>query len=224
MTMMVLKHHSFFLLLGPLLLLWCLLFPSMSGIRVGSLNLNGARDIRKRALLFELIKQKGIDIALVQETHSDRANEVDWRKEWEGEVSFSHMSSTRGGVAVLFARRFLPISFEIEQVVEGRCMVVRAQFERFKFTIVNIYAPTSGVDRVAFLNTVNTALQNYSTDDYMFMGGDFNCNENEAVDRNHTEPHDASQRALRESLKAHGLCDVWRVFNKSVRQYTWAHV
>ena len=98
------------------------------------------------------------------------------------------------------------------------------QFEHFKFTIVNIYAPTSGVDRVAFLNTVNTALQNYSTDDYMFMGGDFNCTENEAVDRNHTEPHAASQRALRESLKAHGLCDVWRVFNKSVRQYTWAHV
>ena len=113
---MVLKHHSFFLLLGLLLLLLCLLFPSMSGIRVGSLNLNGARDIRKRALLFELIKQKGIDIALVQETHSDRANEVDWRKEWEGEVSFSHMCSTRGGVAVLFARRFLPISFVIEQV------------------------------------------------------------------------------------------------------------
>ena len=77
---------------------------------------------------------------------------------------------------------------------------------------------------MAFLNTVNTALQNYSTDDYMFMGGDFNCTENEAVDRNHTEPHAASQRALRESLKAHGLCDVWRVFNKSVRQYTWAHV
>ena len=76
----------------------------MSGIRVGSLNLNGARDIRKRALLFELIKQKGIDIALVQETHSDRANEVDWRKEWEGGVSFSHMNSTRGGVAVKIGR------------------------------------------------------------------------------------------------------------------------
>lgn len=64
---------------------------------MGSLNLNGGQDLHKRALLFELIKQKNIDVMYVQETHSDCFNESDWKKEWEGEVVFAHMSSTRGG-------------------------------------------------------------------------------------------------------------------------------
>ncbi len=64
---------------------------------MGTLNLNGARGIEKRALLFELIKQKNLQVTFVQETHSDGFNEVEWRKEWEGEVLFTHMSSTRGG-------------------------------------------------------------------------------------------------------------------------------
>lgn len=77
--------------------------------------MNGARDIHKRALLFELIKQKNIDVMFVQETHSDCINEIDWKKEWEGDVLFAHLSSTRGGVAVLFAKNFLPISCDVKR-------------------------------------------------------------------------------------------------------------
>ncbi len=38
------------------------LFFLMSEIRLATLNVNGARDIRKRALLKEIIKQKNIDV------------------------------------------------------------------------------------------------------------------------------------------------------------------
>ncbi len=39
-------------------------------IRLGSgtLNLNGARDSKQRAMLYDLIKQKTIDVMMVQET------------------------------------------------------------------------------------------------------------------------------------------------------------
>ncbi|KAL6466369.1 hypothetical protein MHYP_G00241730 [Metynnis hypsauchen] len=119
----------------------------MSRIRVGTLNVNGARDVYKRALIYELIKQKGVDVKLLQETHSDGSNETDWRKEWESEALFSHMSSTRAGVAVLFAKEFLPISYEVQHVIDGRFMVVKAQYERFLVYFVNVYAPTVGTDR-----------------------------------------------------------------------------
>ncbi len=33
----------------------------------------------------------------VQGTHSDRINAIDWKREWEGEVLLTHMSSNRGG-------------------------------------------------------------------------------------------------------------------------------
>lgn len=43
----------------------------MSSIRLGTLNINGARDSGKRAMLYELIRQKKYDVMFVQETHSD---------------------------------------------------------------------------------------------------------------------------------------------------------
>ncbi len=39
----------------------------MSNLRLGSVNLNGARDQKKRAMLFDIIKQKNIDIMFIQE-------------------------------------------------------------------------------------------------------------------------------------------------------------
>lgn len=61
------------------------------------------------------------------------------------------MSSVRGGVAVLFAKNFLPISYELKHVIPGRLMLLRAKFERFNFVFLNIYAPTVGAERVYFL-------------------------------------------------------------------------
>lgn len=92
----------------------------MGDFKIGTLNLNGARDSQKRMCLFEFIKQKHIDVTFVQESHSDLKNEVDWKKEWDGQIILSHMSSNSGGVAVLFSKKSLPISYEIEEIVKGR--------------------------------------------------------------------------------------------------------
>ncbi|XP_037391477.1 uncharacterized protein LOC119262600 [Pygocentrus nattereri] len=51
----------------------------------GFLNETKARDARTRAV-------KQVDLALVQEAHSDRVNEVDWQKEQEGRLVLSHGS------------------------------------------------------------------------------------------------------------------------------------
>lgn len=58
----------------------------MSEFRVATLNLNGARDMKKRLMLYELVRLKKIDVLLMQETHSDERNEIDWKAEWEGYV------------------------------------------------------------------------------------------------------------------------------------------
>ncbi len=86
----------------------------MTNFNIGTLNLNGARDDHKRMMLFEFIRQKQIDIVLLQETHSDSKNEIDWRREWDGQIVLSHKSSISGGVAVLFSKHFLPLSCEVD--------------------------------------------------------------------------------------------------------------
>lgn len=52
----------------------------MSEVRLATLNVNGARDIKKRGMLNELMKQKNLDILLLQETHSGGGNAADWEK------------------------------------------------------------------------------------------------------------------------------------------------
>ena len=94
----------------PTLLIRCLLFSTfyinMSSFRIASLNLNRARDVKKRNSLYEVLKTKQIAIAFTQETHSSKDIEVEWQREWGGQVVFSHLSSASGGVAILFFELF----------------------------------------------------------------------------------------------------------------------
>lgn len=47
----------------------CFILSSMSNINIASLNVNGARDSKKTVEIYELVKQKHIDVVLLQETH-----------------------------------------------------------------------------------------------------------------------------------------------------------
>ena len=98
--------------------------------RIASLNLKGARDVKKRNLLYEVLKTKQIALAFTQETHSSKDIEVEWQREWGGQVVFSRFSSSSGGVAILFSSSFLPISFDYEEVVRGRLLKVTAKYEK----------------------------------------------------------------------------------------------
>lgn len=97
--------------------------------KFATLNLNGARDIRKRNQFFQLMKLKGIDVAFAQETHSNALNEVDWKREWDGLVILSHKTSISAGIGVFFANTFLPISYVVEEIVEGRLLKITAKFD-----------------------------------------------------------------------------------------------
>ncbi|KAI4900061.1 hypothetical protein NFI96_009346 [Prochilodus magdalenae] len=94
----------------------------MEGFKISTLNVDGARDGVKRAKVFELVKQKRLDVVLLQETNSDVNNSADWIKEWEGLAVLSHHTSMSGGVAVLFAKSFIPCSYDVEEVVTGRLL------------------------------------------------------------------------------------------------------
>jgi hypothetical protein len=70
--------------------------------RVGSLNINGARDVGKRSVLGEgICKTKEVQVLFLQETHSDVLNEVDWRLWWKGASVLSHGTDLSVGETVL---------------------------------------------------------------------------------------------------------------------------
>ncbi|KAK3557525.1 hypothetical protein QTP70_028477 [Hemibagrus guttatus] len=102
----------------------------MIGINIVSLNINGAREQSKRAKLYGLLKQKHIDVVMLQETHSDISNAADWVKEWDGLVILSHNTSLSGGVALLFARIFYPLFLFIHSQPHKRhCLISESSGE-----------------------------------------------------------------------------------------------
>ena len=71
---------------------------------------------------------------------------------------------------------------------------------------------------------ISEVLNDCAMEDFLFLGGDFNCTEDVILDRNHAEPHPASQHALKQLVRSHGLVDVWRRMHPDCRQYTWSHI
>ena len=194
----------------------------MCEVLIASLNLNGARERNKRAIVFETFKQKRVDVAFVQETHTDTRNGDDWASEFPGVTVLSHNTSNSGGVGILFGPNFIPCSYDCDEIIKGRLLKVRAYYECKTFVFVCVYAPTNAIERMLFLHTLDDVLKTCHVEDVLVVGGDFNCTET-ALDRNHIEPHMPSRRKLIEVLKLHNIVDVWRNFHLNQRQYTWVH-
>lgn len=69
------------------------------------------------------------------EVHSDKGNEADWGKAWEGQV------------ALLFSRGFTPSSLEVKHVVNGTCLPAKAQFHNHVFFFFNQHRRTNQCHR-----------------------------------------------------------------------------
>ncbi len=137
---------------------------------------------------------------------------------------FKPQNHCSGGLAVLFKKRFIPVSYDVEHVVEGHLMKITAKFENMILVFINVSVPVLGSERVAFLDKLSNILSSCKEEEFMFIGGDFNCTAKDTMDRNHKEPHLASQHAIRKLIVEHDLCDIWRTLYKEQRQYTWAQI
>ena len=126
-------------------------------------------------------------------------------------------------MAVLFSKYFMPLHYDAVEIVKGLCLKIVVNFEGVSIVFLNEFAPTVGPERVLLLNTINDILESLKPDNLLFFAGDFNCTENYALDRNHLEPHSASQKALVQVIEQHDLFNVWRNLHQNLRQYPWTH-
>lgn len=103
---------------------------------------------KKRADIFELIKQISIDVVLLQETHSDEKNVALWAMEWNGLSFLSNNNLLSMGVVVNFSKKITPVSYEVDEILKGRVLKIRAVFENEVF--ICVYASNATKDRIAF--------------------------------------------------------------------------
>lgn len=67
-----------------------------------SYNARVLRQLKNRRQLFSYLHRRKADIIFLQETHSCIDDEVFWKREWGGSISFSHGSNRSRGVCILF--------------------------------------------------------------------------------------------------------------------------
>ncbi len=97
--------------------------------QIMSFNVRGLNDRKKRRSIFKWIKQKKIDICLLQETYCTAKVENIWKNEWGGEILFSHGSNHARGVAILIKPGF---DVEIKTVTRdntGRMLLVKLKYK-----------------------------------------------------------------------------------------------
>ena len=70
-------------------------------LKVFSLNVRGIRDQTKRRSIFLFLKDQNANIYFLQETYSEPCDENIWKKEWGGELFFSHGTKHSKGVCIL---------------------------------------------------------------------------------------------------------------------------
>ena len=75
--------------------------------KVSTANVNDLNNLSKRTKIYNLLKTNKLDLALLQETHSTKITEIQWKNEWVA------MSFWNGGpnhqtarVAILFNKKF----------------------------------------------------------------------------------------------------------------------
>ena len=112
------------------------------------------------------------DIIFLQETHSDKKDEVFWKSQWGEFAWFASFSSKSRGVAILIRN-----SMSVRVISElcdpnGRFLILNCTLNDVPVTLVNIYAPNN--DDPDFLLEVFAEIDKFDNSS-LIIGGDFNA-------------------------------------------------
>ena len=100
-----------------------------------SLNVRGICSFEKRKGMFHWLRKSGADICFLQETYSTKEVEITWKKQWKGDMFFSHGSSHSKGVLVL-VRDNLDFNLKSVKVDElGRYILLEATIQDSAFLL-----------------------------------------------------------------------------------------
>ena len=196
------------------------------GIRLISLNTRGISNFQKRRTVFTWCRRKRADVIFLQETHSKKELESQWRNEWGTEMIFSHGSPNACGVAILLNKG---VDYCIHsKIIDplGRFIIVKVEIEDNLYVLINVYAPNKDKENVKFFNDLLsiTRREDLDAEENFIVGGDFNCPLNPILDKKggSLTPRKsvvASIDCFQEELD---LVDIWRVQNPITKSFTWS--
>ena len=194
--------------------------------KIISLNVKGISNFKKRRTIYTWCRSRKADIIFLQETHSKKETEIQWKNEWGGKMLFSHGSSNSCGTAILIKNT---INYTIISTLSdplGRYLISKIQIDDKIYVFANVYAPNKDKDSIQFFKKLCTLFctDDLQCEDNIILGGDFNCPLNPSLDKRggimipRKNVIEAIE-CLRDELD---LVDIWRVKNPEMKSYTWS--
>ena len=146
-----------------------------------------------------------------------------WSKEWKGQCFYSHGDSNKCGVMSLIGKN---VDFKlIDKACDnnGRLLMLHCSIHGEQFILTNSYAPNVEKEQLLFWDEVPTASCSFQAScSNIVWGGDFNCCLTPADTDDHKYKAKVRSISTIESfLEDFILCNIWRVRNQNVREFTW---
>ncbi|CAM5122649.1 unnamed protein product [Eretmochelys imbricata] len=179
----------------------------MAPLTIATLNTRGCRMGLRRSQVLSFLREGGHSVVFLQETHTDPTTEDSWRLDWGDRVYFSHLTVCTAGVVTLFSPDLRPEVLGVAEAVPGRLLHLRVRMEGLVVNLVNIYALTSGSERLQFYQQASIFLGTSDPHESLVLGGDFNTTLEER-DRSGTEQCPAAADVLQEIVEHYSLVDV----------------
>ena len=188
-------------------------------VKVVSMNVRGLRNEQKRLQLFLYIKKLKYDVIMLQETHTEQTDEEQWKRQWGGNIIFSHKDSASRGCAILFSKRTDVEVNKTSVCSQGRYVVIDSIVNKKQLLLANIYAPNED-DPQFFLDLFNVlGLHNYAD---RIIAGDFNLVFDTKIDAlNRKNNNQKARKVLLQLFEDSMMTDVWRRSNPNTFQFTW---
>ena len=134
------------------------LHNSLSKFDVFSLNVRGIRDLIKRMSIFSFLKDQKACIYFLQETYSEPNDENVWKKEWGGELFFSHGTKHSKGVCILInPTAQIQVNYSYSDN-SGRIVLITISLNGHNLTLCNIYAPNNQANQLQFMQALNNCI------------------------------------------------------------------
>ena len=192
-------------------------------IKLLSLNVRGLSNFKKRRAIFSWCRKQKADLIFLQEKHSCKEREAQWKKERGAEILFSHGHTNARGVAVLMKKGF-DIDIRLTQTDSiGRLILLKAVIKEENYTIANIYGPNKDTDAVKFYHNLSNLLRtnDFGNEENIIMGGDFNCPLNVSLDKKGgiQIPRRHVVKSIEEIQDEFSLHDIWCIKKSNSKKF-----
>ena len=149
----------------------------MDNLKITCINARGLNDELKRNGLFAWLKEKKIDIALVQETYCTESFIKVFNREWKGPIyhGFSDSSHSRG-VCIIVDENVNCNVINTHRTEDGRRVLINATIDDTDISIICLYAPNNMRDRLEFFQKTSRWInKNALFKSSLLVSGDMNC-------------------------------------------------